>query len=184
MNETNVTNTQQTETNTPAGGTVNTGNDGGNQAGSKTFTQDELNKVLADRLAKEKEKNATAITEAVNTAIQEYERKAKLSQEEKDKEEREKRERETADRERNITLRERTIEAKDLLLEKKIPTTLVDFIVDIDSDKMQSNIEKFTTAWNKAVEDGVTNKLKGTPPEDFGGSNNNKGGAKKIVTAF
>ena len=179
MNE--VTTTTPQETTTQDTGTPNSTPEPTNQGG-KTFTQDDVDKIIAGRLAKEKERTQSAITDAVNSAVAEYERKAKLSQEEREKEDRAKREKEVSDRDRNITLRERTIEAKELLHKENIPHSLVPFIIDPDADKMASNIDTLKEAWNKAIEDGVTNKLKGTPPEDFGSGVGS--GKKKIITAF
>jgi len=166
--------------------TTSEANKGGNSTETKkTFTQEEVNEILQKRLAEEKPKTDKAIQEAVNTGIAEYERKAKLSQEEKDKEERTKKQAEMESREREITLRERRIEAKDMLINKHIPIELVDFVVDIDESKTKDNVENLAKCYNKSVEDGVTSKLKGTPIEDFSNSNSSAdAGVKTPTTAF
>lgn len=156
-----------------------------NKGGSKLLTQEEVNNLVSQIKRESKEKTEKDIQDAVSTAISEYERKARLTQEQKDAEEKQKRQAEIDKRERDLTLRERKIEAKDMLIQKNIPTELVDFVVDLDEAKTKENIEKLAKTFNKSVEDGVTSKLKGTPIEDFSNSTPNAGsGAKKITTAF
>ena len=65
-------------------------------------------------------------------------------------------------------VRERRADAKDALSDRNIDTDLVDFVIDIDEDKTNSNIDKLEKAFNKAVEAGVKAKLAGTSPEDYG----------------
>lgn len=152
-------------------------------AGSKTFSQADMDNLAGKIRGEEKAKNDQAIKDAVANAIAEYERQIKLTEEEREKEMKTKREKELKDRENSITLRERRIEAKELLGEKNIPTELVDFVVDLDESKTKENIELLAKTYNKSVETGVTNKLKGNPPEDFSHKNetDNK---KKIMSAF
>lgn len=138
----------------------------------KTFTQEEVNKLVGSTRVEEKQKNEQAIKDAVASAIAEYERKAKLTEEEREKEAKTKREAELKSREESITLRERKIEAKELLASKNIPTELVDFVIDLDDKVMKENIENLTKAYNASVENGIADKLKGNPPKDFSNSGN------------
>ena len=71
--------------------TANTDKKEENNAG-KTFTQTDMDNLAGKIRSEEKAKNEQAIQEAVNSAIAEYERKAKLTQEEREKEARRKRE--------------------------------------------------------------------------------------------
>lgn len=148
--------------------------------GTKTFSQDEVNAILSERLKEQKSKNEQAIKDAIT----EYERQAKLSEEEREKEAKSKREAELLSREQEVTLRERKLEAQEMLQAKNIPISLVEFVIDLDAEKTKENIEKLATTYCKSVEDGVTDKLKGTPPKDFSNSNNNADEKKKISTAF
>jgi len=173
--------------NTQAEGTPNTANvevkkGGESTETKKTFTQEEVNEMISNRVNELTEKNKGTVQEAVNTAVAEYERKTKLTQEEKDKEERTKREAEIKAREEEITLRERMIEAKDMLSDKKISTDLAEFVVDLDANKTKTNVETLIKAFNKAVEDGVADKLKGSPPEDY--SNNQETQKKGMPSHF
>lgn len=166
-------------------GTATTPNNEDNKAG-KTFTQEEVNKIISDRLKDEKTKNEQSIKDAVAGAIAEHERQAKLTEAEREKEAKTKREAELKEREDHITLRERRLQAQELLSQKHIPIDLVDFVVDLDETKTKDNIEKLAKTYNKSVETGVTDKLKGNPPTDFSNNNNNDNTdkSKKIMSAF
>lgn len=165
---------------------VNTANTGTNEvnAGNKTFTQADLDNLAGKVRAEEKAKQDQAIKDAVANALAEERRQAKLTEEEREKEAKSRREAELKAREDNITLRERRVEAQELLKAKNIPIDLVDFVVDLDENKTKENIEKLAKTYNKSVETGVTDKLKGTPPTDFSNSNNNAEKPKKVYSAF
>jgi len=156
--------------------------EGGNSNETKTFTQAQLDAILGKKVNEINDKNKSAVEEAVKNAIAEYDRQAKLSAEEKKKELDAKAKADLEAKERDITLREQRIEAKSLLSEKGLPLKaidkLVDFVVDVNAEKTKANVEGLVEAFNKAVEEGLTNKLKGSPPEDFssGGSGMQKGG--------
>lgn len=177
--EDNKTTTQGTNT-----ATVPTNED--KNAGNKVFSQADMDNLAGKIRGEEKAKNEQAIKDAVDSAIAEYERKAKLTEEEREKEAKSKREAELKAREDEITLRERKLQAQELLQAKHIPIDLVDFVVDLDETKTKDNIEKLAKTYNKSVETGVTDKLKGTPPTDFSNSNNNDNTdkPKKVMSAF
>ena len=175
MNDNN-TNTQDTTTPAVSNNEVNNG--------GKTFSQEEVNNIVSERLKDVKAKNDKAISEAVANAIAEYDRQAKLTEEEREKEAKSKREAELRERENSLTLRERKLQAQELLSQKNIPIDLVDFVVDLDETKTKDNIEKLAKTYNKSVETSVTDKLKGTPPTDFSNSNNNAEKPKKVYSAF
>lgn len=163
------------QTNTQDVVTATTPTNEDNKAG-KTFTQDEVNNIISERLKAEKTKNEQSIKDAVAGAIAEHERQAKLTEAEREKEAKSKREAELKAREDEITLRENRVKAQELLAKKNIPIDLVDFVVDLDATKMDEKIETLAKTYNKSVETGVTDKLKGNPPKDF--SNNDSGDSK------
>lgn len=177
--EDNKTTTQGTNTATvPTNEDKNTGN--------KTFSQTDMDNLAGKIRGEEKAKNEQAIKDAVANALAEERRQAKLTEEEREKEAKSKREAELKAREDEITLRERKLQAQELLQAKHIPIDLVDFVVDLDETKTKDNIEKLAKTYNKSVETGVTDKLKGTPPTDFSNSNNNDNTdkPKKVMSAF
>ena len=153
-------------------------------AGNKTFSQTDMDNLAGKIRSEEKAKNEQAIKEAVANAIAEYERKAKLTEEEREKEAKSKREAELKDREDKITLRERKLEAQELLKAKNTPIELADFVIDLDEAETKSKIDELAKIFNKAVETGITNKLKGTPPADFSNNDNNTDKPKKVMSAF
>lgn len=164
---------------------VNTVDTGTNEVNTgKTFTQDQLNNIVSQRLKEVQAKQDETVKNAVAQAIAEERRQAKLSEEEREKEAKSRREAELKERENNITLRERRIQAQELLSAKKIPIDLVDFVVDLDENKTKENIEKLAKTFNKSVETGVTDKLKGTPPTDFSNNSSNTDKPKKVMSAF
>jgi len=145
--------------------------------GGKTFSQEEVNNIIANRLKEANSKNQEAIAKAVQEALAEAARKAKLTEEQRKAEAESKKEAELKERENSITLREMRLKAQEMLTEKHIPIELVDFVVDLDEEKTKQNVETFAKTYNQSVQTGVTDKLKGTPPTDFSNTNDDK--AKK-----
>jgi hypothetical protein len=150
----------------------------------KTFSQADMDNLAGKIRGEEKAKNEQAIRDAVANALAEYERNAKLTQEEREKEARLKRDKELQAREDNITLRERRIAAQEKLAQKNIPIDLVDFVIDLDETKTNENIDKLVKTYSKSVETGITEKLKGTPPTDFSTTQTNADKRKNVVSAF
>lgn len=151
--------------------------------GGKTFTQEDLDNLASKIRAEEKRKSEALIREAVANELSEVERLAKLTSEEKLQEENTKRQEDFNKREYDLKLREMTLLAREKLQEKHLSEDMVTFIVDTDETTLDDNISKFEKAFNKAVENSVTNRLKGTPPEDFTNDNKDKP-TKKIMSAF
>lgn len=131
------------------------------QSAEKTFTQDELNKILADRLKSEQKRwEKKAADEKA-----EAERVAKMTAEQKAQHEQEKREREFAEREAALQRKERTATARDLLAEKGAPAALIGAI-DVSSDEaVSTSIEAVVKAFSEAVSAEVAKKLAGAPPK-------------------
>ena len=163
--------------------TANTVDNGDNNAG-KTFSQADMDNLAGKIRGEEKRKTEQAIKDAVANAIAEERRQAQLTAEERENEAKQKQEAELKAREDAITLRERRLMAQEMLCQKNIPIDLVDFVVDLDETKTKENIEKLAKTYNKSVENGVTDKLKGTPPTDFSNTNTNTDKPKKVMSAF
>ncbi len=100
-------NTNATETATDA-------NNGTNEAGNKTFTQQDMDNLAGKIRSEEKAKYDKITKDAIAAAIAEHERQAKLTQDERDKEARKKREQELENRDLEITMRERSIEKREI----------------------------------------------------------------------
>ena len=147
----------------PADGQTGDDKKGGD---SKTFTQEDVDRIVKERLAKAEKKFEDRLNKAVSDAIADYERKSKLSDEDKAKEEEQMKLREIEERERNAALKENRADARELMQEKGIPTNLVDWVVDVDPEKTRENIEALGEAFHKAVSEAVEMKLAGTTPPD------------------
>lgn len=154
--------------NQPSGGdnTTETGKTDVNKGSETTFTQEELGqKLSAERkslTAKfEKEKQ-----EAIKEAIAEYERKSKLTEEQKATEAQKAKEQALAERERQVTLRERKAEAMTILSEKNIPTAFVEYVLDEDADKMVEKIDALSKVWSDELNKGVKGAVSGNTPDD------------------
>ena len=150
----------------------------------KTFSQADMDNLAGKIRGEEKRKNEQAIKDAVAQAIAEERRQAQLTAEERESEAKAKRDAELKAREDAITLRERRLAAQEMLSKKNIPIDLVDFVVDLDEAKTEANVEKLAKTYNKSVETGVTDKLKGTPPTDFSNTTTNTDKPKKVMSAF
>ena len=168
--------------NTQTVDTANTVTNEGNAG--KTFSQADMDNLAGKIRNEEKTKSEQAIKDAVAQAIAEERRQAQLTADERESEAKQKREAELKAREDNITLRERRLKAQEMLSQKNIPIDLVDFVVDLDESKTKENIDKLAKTYNKSVENGVTDKLKGTPPTDFSNTNTNTDKPKKVMSAF
>ena len=174
---------EDNKTNTQPVNTATTGTNEDKNAG-KTFSQDELNTIVSQRIKEVQAKQDETVKNAVAQAVAEERRQAKLSEEEREKEAKSKREADLKEREEKITLRENRVLAQEKLAKNNIPIDLVDFVVDLDVSKMEDKINTLAKTYNKSVETGVTDKLKGTPPTDFSNSNNDADKPKKIMSAF
>ncbi len=127
----------------------------------KTFTQTELNKIIADRLKSEQKRwEKKAADEKA-----EAERVAAMSAEEKANHDREKQEKALADREAALTKRERTALAKEYLAEKNVPAVLVGAVDISDPDGIEASAAAVAKAFSEAVSAEVAKKLAGAPPK-------------------
>ena len=158
----NTTNTSASGTDTTNTGT-NEGDKGGN---SKTFSQEEVNGIVAKRLSEANAKTEETISKKLAEAQADWERKAKLTEEEKANEAQQAKIKELEDRDRTITMRERRAEALTELVEKNIPADFVDYVTDVDEGKTKENIEKLAKVWSKSIEEAVKAKIEGTTPSD------------------
>ena len=136
------------------------------QTKDKSFTQADIDKAISERLKREKEASEKRIAETLKKEREEWERQSKLSEEQRAEEQRKQMESELSEKERNLALRENRADARELLIERGIDSTLVDFVVDVDADKTKENINLLEKAYAQAVKAGVDKALAGTTPKD------------------
>ena len=126
----------------------------------KTFTPEELDKIVQGRIAKER-KAWEKHLEDEKTEAQKLET---MSEKEKKKYQEEKRIKDLDDREAAITRRELTAQAKVQLADKGIPTELAEILILTDADSCKKSIETVEKAFQSAVEKAVEEKIKGREP--------------------
>ena len=126
----------------------------------KTFTQEELDKIVQGRIAKER-KAWEKHLEDEKTEAQKLET---MSEKEKKKYQEEKRIKDLDDREAAITRRELTAQAKVQLADKGIPTELAEILILTDADSCKKSIETVEKTFQSAVEKAVEEKIKGREP--------------------
>ena len=155
--------------------------DAQDNGGDKTFSQDELNKIVSERLNELKRKHEAEKQKAVEQAREEAERLAKLSNEEKEKELTAKQLEALATKEKELAIRENKLKAIEIFDEAKIPIKLVDFVVDSNVDTMINKIELLKESWKTALSEELQKKVNGSVPKDFSVNSTEK---KKVVTTF
>lgn len=127
---------------------------------TKTFSQEELDKIVQGRIAKERKAWEKQLEEQ-QTEAQKLET---MSEKEKKKYQEEKRIKDLDDREAAITRRELIAQAKVQLADKGIPTELAEILILTDADSCKKSIETVEKAFQSAVEKAVEEKIKGREP--------------------
>ena len=134
--------------------------------GKKQFSQEDVDKIISERLKKAEAKKQGDIDAAVKKAIADYDRKQKMSEAERAAEASKEREDELTKREREIAIRENTARAKEILSDRNIPTSLVKYIATDDADETDENVEAFAADWGKAIQAAIKDAARGTAPRD------------------
>lgn len=150
----------------------------------KTFTQEQLDKIISSKLKQVDKKYEDRIKEIVLKEQEKAERLAKMSAEEKEKELMSQYKADIDKKERALRIREMHLEATTLLNERQIPIELAEFVIDADEEITKSRIDKLDKALKKAVESGVNEKLKGKPIEDYSSKNSRNLRKFDAVTVF
>ena len=96
--------------------------------------------------------------------LSEAEKLAKMTEEEKTKYLQQKREKDLTDREAAVTRKELMAEAKNTLASDNLPVELAEVLDYTDADSCMKSMEKVKSAFQKAVEAAVEEKLKGGKP--------------------
>lgn len=151
------------------GGTAGAGDPPGD-TGQKPKTFDEIlsegtYKADFDRkLQEELEAQRSKLEVLFNDKATEAEKLARMTKEEKAQYMQQKQEKDLKERETAITRRELMAEAKNMLAEKNIPAELSEVLNYTDADSCSKSIEAIEKAFQKAVEQGVQERLKGGTP--------------------
>lgn len=125
----------------------------------KTFTQDEVNKIVQDRLAKEKAKNEKAQEEAKKLAKMNAEQKNQYIVEQLQKELEEYKNKEA----KNDMIKEANYMLKDNDI--TLPDEVVAMLIGDNAEDTKVCVDSFSKAFKTAVERAVNEKLKGKTPK-------------------
>ena len=119
----------------------------------KTFTQEELDKILNKKFAQWQKKTEEAKLEA--------ERKAKLTEAEKLAEER----KEFEALKKQFEYEKRVNSTSKVLASNNLPVEFADFLISDSDEATTQRVDLFKNAFNEAVEMLVNERLKGNPPK-------------------
>lgn len=174
MADTATDNSNSTSATTTDAGTTEA-TKGGN---SKTFTQEEVDAMLAARVKREAVKYDELTKKAVADALADQERKSKLTEEQRANEELAAKTNALEEREHAIILRENKAEASVQLSKIGLDPELASLIVDVDMDKTKENIKVLEKAFNASVDATIKKRLAGKTPTDFGDGSKDKSTSK------
>lgn len=173
------------------GGEAGAETEGGEKGGASAPTFDEALKnpayqaefdrrvTKALQTAQDKwQKDADARILAAKT---EAEKLARMTAEQKAEHERQEREKSLADRETALTVRELRAQAAETLSQKGLPAALLDVLAYSDADKCAASIDAAEKAFRAAVQTGVEERMKGTPPIKGAGGGASKDAYEKLA---
>ena len=132
----------------------------------RTFTRDEIGKMLAAERAKWEDEQA----EIIEQAKSEGERLAKMTKDERAKEEEARRIQAIEERERVLAEKEMRVATQTLLSEEGLPVEFLDFVISETAEVTKEKIGLLRSVFDKAVESRVDERLaqkaprKGTGP--------------------
>ncbi|SUN02913.1 phage protein [Streptococcus agalactiae] len=135
------------------------------QEHERTFTRADISKMMTAERAKWEAEQS----EAIEKARTEGERLAKLSKDERAKEE-QKRLSAIAEREKAVAEREMRIETQSLLAEKGLPLDFIDVVLATTADEVKTNIDNLQSIFDQAVENRVNERLTQKSPRTGNGS--------------
>ena len=133
------------------------------ETNSKTFTQEDVDKMIAERLARQQKKFEAEKEEAAKLAKMNADQKAEYAAK--------KREEELTAREQAIKEKELRYTALNILEENKLPAKLVDCLNLTSAETCNKSIEAIKAAWAETVTKEVDAKLKSNQPPAFSGGN-------------
>jgi|GEM_PF-3846439 len=119
----------------------------------KKFTQDEVNNIVEERLARERRrlKKEMSITEELE--LQEKNAEQKILQKA------DKKLKEIMKREEAVTKRELKVEAKEVLINKGLPISLSEILDYTNPQKCKESLENISKVFQEAIKKAVEEKL-------------------------
>lgn len=144
-------------------------------APGKTYTQEELEEIVKQRVAREKK--------AAEKAVKEAEKLAKMNEDQKKQYEFDKLQKELEDYKRKDVFYSLSKEATKMLAEKDIVADdeLLSFVVKESAEDTQTAVNAFISLVDKKIQEGVKKALAGKPPKVT--TNNGKPLTKQDIMA-
>lgn len=124
---------------------------------TKTLTQEQVDEIVKNRLAKEKQK----WDEEKQREQNEADKLKKMNDVQKAEYKAQQREEELAKKEAELNRRELMAQAKITLVEKGIPVDMAEFLNYESAEKCNESIEKLANSFNLSIEKTIDDKLKG-----------------------
>lgn len=146
------------ETNTEVVKTEEVDNPGNTEV-DKTFTQDELDHIVQERVKRAVAKAQKDAEDKIKQAQSEGERLAKLTKDERAKEEEAKRLADLEAREKAIAVKELRIETQSLLADEGLPIEFLDVVMADTAEAVKDNITSVRKVFDEAVEKRVNERL-------------------------
>lgn len=146
------------ETNTEVVETEEVDNPGNTEV-DKTFTQDELDHIVQERVKRAVAKAQKDAEDKIKQAQSEGERLAKLTKDERAKEEEAKRLADLEAREKAIAVKELRIETQSLLSDEGLPIEFLDVVMADTAETVKDNIASVRKVFDEAVEKRVNERL-------------------------
>lgn len=141
--------------------TTNDDQDTSNTEEVKTFTQEEVNKVIQDRITREQAKWEKKVEEEKTEA----ERMAKMTEAQKQKALFEKDKKEFEETKKAFEREKLLNETTKQLVDKELPAEFAEYLITETAEDTLKRMETFETKWNKAIEKQVNEKLRGGNPQ-------------------
>lgn len=139
----------------------------------KMFSQEDVNKIISDRLSRESAKWEAKLLDAQKMAEMTAEQKAQYQKEQH--------EQELLQREQEVTKRELQMTAKEALIEKGLPVELSEVLNYADAEACTKSIDAVEKAFRNAVEEAVDKRIKQSAKTPKTGDN---GGMSGVEAAF
>ncbi|WP_416335075.1 DUF4355 domain-containing protein [Anaerococcus sp. DFU013_CI05] len=131
----------------------------------KTFTEEQVNKLIANRLAREKKNHEKEIEQAIEDTKKEAKRLSELSKEERDSEEHDKLKQELAESKARLARMELESDTIENLKEEGLPIEFKSFLIAENAENTLENINLFKPIFLDAVQAEVEKRLKGRTPK-------------------
>lgn len=133
---------------------------------AKTFTQADVDRLVAQRLARAQRDAEAKIKAARQEGFSEAEKLAKMTEQQRVEHEREQAERAAQEREQDLTRREAEIVRRELratavetLREKHLSVKLADALDYSSAEACQKSIELLEGVWRESIQEGVDQRL-------------------------